>query len=156
MPHARLFVILVLYGSLTTLALAQQSGDSSSLASVAPSATLLQNTVPEEPRILSDRSLAAASAESNTTRNFRAEPLRTMQVPHTPFRVAPPDPDQKVLSSADGQGSGDETCYAIRSYLVQRDSKDSDSTHMAGYSTCRPSIRYHVKTIQAPASPAAR
>jgi len=37
------------------------------------------------------------------------------------------------------------TCYAIRSYVVARDSKDSDSTHPAGYSTCQPSNRYRVK-----------
>lgn len=38
------------------------------------------------------------------------------------------------------------TCYAIRSYVVARDSKDSDSTHPAGYSTCQPSNRYQVKS----------
>jgi hypothetical protein len=38
------------------------------------------------------------------------------------------------------------TCYAIRSYVVARDSKDSDSTHPAGYSTCQPSNRYGVKS----------
>ena len=43
----------------------------------------------------------------------------------------------------------DETCYAIRSYVVARDSKDSDATHPAGYSTCRPSSRYHMKTVEA-------
>jgi hypothetical protein len=40
----------------------------------------------------------------------------------------------------------DSICYAIRSYVVARDSKDSDSTHPAGYSTCQPSNRYQVKT----------
>jgi hypothetical protein len=40
------------------------------------------------------------------------------------------------------------TCYAIRSYVVARDSKDSDSTHPAGYSTCRPSERYQVRTAE--------
>ncbi len=40
----------------------------------------------------------------------------------------------------------DTTCYAIRSYVVARDSKDSDSTHPAGYSTCQPSNRYQVKS----------
>jgi len=40
-------------------------------------------------------------------------------------------------------------CYAIRSYVVARDSKDSDATHLAGYSTCRPANRYRVwKTVQ--------
>jgi hypothetical protein len=40
------------------------------------------------------------------------------------------------------------TCYAIRSYVVARDSKDSDSTHPAGYSTCQPAARYRVKTTE--------
>jgi hypothetical protein len=45
---------------------------------------------------------------------------------------------------------GDTTCYAIRSYVVARDSKDSDSTHPAGYSTCRRASRYHLKTAVGP------
>jgi hypothetical protein len=40
------------------------------------------------------------------------------------------------------------TCYAIRSYVVARDSKDSDSTHPAGYSTCQPATRYGVKRTE--------
>jgi hypothetical protein len=41
---------------------------------------------------------------------------------------------------------GDTTCFSIRSYVVARDSKHSDSTHPAGYSTCRRASRYHLKT----------
>lgn len=40
----------------------------------------------------------------------------------------------------------DVTCYTIRTYVVARDSKDSDSTHPAGYSTCQPSVQYQLKT----------
>jgi hypothetical protein len=40
----------------------------------------------------------------------------------------------------------DTTCYSIRSYVVARDSKDSDSTHPAGYSTCLPSNRYQLRS----------
>ncbi|HEV2470470.1 MAG TPA: hypothetical protein VGS78_14865 [Candidatus Sulfotelmatobacter sp.] len=40
-------------------------------------------------------------------------------------------------------------CYSIRSYVVARDSKNSDATHLVGYSTCRPANRYRVwKTAQ--------
>ncbi len=42
----------------------------------------------------------------------------------------------------------DTTCFAIRSYVVARDSKDSDSTHPAGYSTCQPSNRYRVRSAE--------
>jgi hypothetical protein len=51
-----------------------------------------------------------------------------------------------LVMGLDGPLDGDTTCYTIRSYVVARDSKDSDSTHMTGYSTCQPASRYRVKT----------
>jgi hypothetical protein len=52
-------------------------------------------------------------------------------------------PESAVLRS-----DSDLTCYTIRSYVVARDSKGSESTHPAGYSTCRPSDRYQVRTTE--------
>jgi len=52
------------------------------------------------------------------------------------------------LETAVLNSQSDLTCYTIRSYVVARDSKDSDSTHPAGYSTCRPSDRYQVRTTE--------
>jgi hypothetical protein len=46
----------------------------------------------------------------------------------------PPDPDTM--------------CYTIRSYVVARDTKDSDSTHPVRYSTCQPAARYRLKTTE--------
>ncbi|MFZ1010868.1 MAG: hypothetical protein WAN65_28775 [Candidatus Sulfotelmatobacter sp.] len=40
----------------------------------------------------------------------------------------------------------DATCYAIRSYLVVRDSPDSDTTHRDGSTTCVPAARFRVHT----------
>lgn len=40
------------------------------------------------------------------------------------------------------------TCFAIRSYVVARDSKDSDSTHPVSYSTCQPAARYQLRTTE--------
>ena len=51
-----------------------------------------------------------------------------------------------MVMGEDGSMEADGMCYAIRSYVVARDSKDSDSTHPVGYSTCRRSSRYHLKT----------
>jgi hypothetical protein len=42
----------------------------------------------------------------------------------------------------------DPTCYTIRTYVVARDGKDSDSTHPVRYSTCAPAERYKVKTAE--------
>jgi hypothetical protein len=41
---------------------------------------------------------------------------------------------------------GDTLCYAIRSYVVARDSKHSDSVHRVGYTTCVPASRYRLRT----------
>lgn len=53
----------------------------------------------------------------------------------TPTFVLPPD----LLA-------GGEVCLKIRSYLMARDRKNSDSTHLVGYSTCQPASRYRLKT----------
>ncbi len=69
-------------------------------------------------------------------------------------RILNPDPDAGVFVSSLGAPlEGDTTCYAIRSYVVARDAKDSDSTHPAGYSTCRPSDRYRVKSAEIRVTP---
>ena len=43
----------------------------------------------------------------------------------------------------------DSTCYVISSYVVARDQKNSDSTHLVGYSTCQPANRYRLKSVKA-------
>lgn len=48
----------------------------------------------------------------------------------------------------DRQPGDDTLCYKIRSYVVARDSKDSDSVHPVGYSTCQPASRYRLKKTQ--------
>jgi|HubBroStandDraft_2_1064218.scaffolds.fasta_scaffold427591_1 hypothetical protein len=64
---------------------------------------------------------------------------------------------RRLLESQIDRLSGEgPTCYAIRSYMVACDSKDSDSTHPAGYSTCQPVGRYGVKTITSGPEPADR
>ena len=45
----------------------------------------------------------------------------------------------------DGTVTTDSLCYNIRSYVVARDDKDSDSTHPVRVSTCIPAERYGVK-----------
>jgi hypothetical protein len=38
-------------------------------------------------------------------------------------------------------------CYKIRRYLVERDDRNSDSTHIIGYSQCQRASRYSLKGI---------
>jgi hypothetical protein len=55
--------------------------------------------------------------------------------------------DSEVLRFPTGmEFPADATCYAIRSYLVVRDSPDSDSTHRDGSTTCVPAARFRVHT----------
>jgi hypothetical protein len=63
--------------------------------------------------------------------------------------VLRPNADEGMFDSGlEPQLNADATCYSIRSYVVARDAKDSDSTHPAGYSTCLSSDRYHVKSAE--------
>jgi len=57
-----------------------------------------------------------------------------------PYPLFPGDrfPSQK-------EASEESLCYNIRSYVVARDDKDSDTTHPIGSSTCQPARRYALK-----------
>ena len=82
--------------------------------------------------------------------DFRPTPSATEPwriIPKTPgdqsmkFLIAPND--EAVLTP--GAMPTDQFCLAIRSYVVARDSKDSDSVHPAGYTTCVPASRFQLK-----------
>ena len=53
-----------------------------------------------------------------------------------------------LVMGLDGRLDDDATCYTMRSYVVARDSKDSDSTHLTGYSTCQRASKYRLKTTE--------
>jgi hypothetical protein len=56
--------------------------------------------------------------------------------------------DKGISIFPSGNGSGDLVCLMIRSYVVARDSKDSDATHFVRSSTCQLASRYQLKTTQ--------
>ena len=87
---------------------------------------------------------------------FRTAPAAK---PDEPWRIIPksdkdrtflitPEMDLKGVTP-DGPLATDFTCLSIRSYVVKRDSKNSDSVHPAGYSTCVPAKRFSLKTADA-------
>ena len=55
-------------------------------------------------------------------------------------------PNDPISLASNEQVATDTVCYKIRSYVVARDSKDSDSVHPVGYSTCQPSSKYRLRT----------
>jgi hypothetical protein len=44
----------------------------------------------------------------------------------------------------------DHVCFTMRTYVVARDRKDSDSTHLVRYSTCTPANSRGVKRVAQP------
>jgi hypothetical protein len=55
------------------------------------------------------------------------------------------DFDIRNLGSILGENDRDKVCYRIRSYIVSRENRDSDSTKLVGYSTCQPSSKYDLR-----------
>ena len=102
-------------------------------------------------------------SENPSTKGLQAPAFRTAPSakPDEHWRIIPksdkdrillmnPETDRKGMAvSPDGPLAADTLCYSIRSYLVKRDSKHSDSVHPAGYSTCVPAARYRLKTADA-------
>jgi hypothetical protein len=61
------------------------------------------------------------------------------------FMNKPTSQGPRIMVLPDGEYTADSICYSIRSYVVARDDKDSDSTHPVGSSTCQPASRYRMK-----------
>jgi hypothetical protein len=80
-----------------------------------------------------------AKADSGSARAFTPDQLYGYHVQsHPGWRKPALNPD---LQS---------TCFTLRTYVVQRDTPESDVVHPAGYTTCQPAPRFEVKvTTQA-------
>ena len=61
---------------------------------------------------------------------------------NSPTSIKAGSPNKKIQELE----SEDTICYSIRSYVVARDEKDSDSTHPVGSSTCQPVSRYGLRS----------
>jgi hypothetical protein len=61
-------------------------------------------------------------------------------------------PEEGGANAGSGALDEDEICYTMRTYLVEREYKHSDSTRPAGYTTCSPAVKFEVKTSDEHAS----
>jgi hypothetical protein len=57
-------------------------------------------------------------------------------------------PSDSSRIASDKRLIDDTVCYKMRSYVVARDSKNSDSVHPVGYSTCQPAGKYRLRTTE--------
>ncbi len=77
------------------------------------------------------------------------DPLARMRIDE--FRIDPNTLSSKAESHPplkDDRASEEAGCFKIRSYVMARDSKGSDATHLVGYTTCVPALRYGVRKVE--------
>jgi hypothetical protein len=93
----------------------------------------------------------------NRSSNFSSDPMDRMRIDqymldqgNGDFRTGRSNEAKRrtLVMGLNGPLDTDATCFTMRSYVVARDSKDSDSTHPTGYSTCQPASKYRVRTTQ--------
>ncbi len=102
---------------------------------------------PEEPWKFIPNKLADANSGKDPLNRLQIDKYKVFRSnKSTRTLLVGPEADAGMFLT--GMEGLDGTCYAIRSYVVARDSKDSDSTHPVSYSTCQPSTRYRVRTTE--------
>ena len=84
----------------------------------------------------------AAQRLAEATINYKAESNPRITTLDT-------ESDHAMVISPFAPDSSGNFCLKIRSYVVARDSKDSESTHLVRSSTCQPASRYGLKSIEA-------
>ena len=129
----------------SALACAQTQTKTDSLpgSDQAPAANTLATVASSEPwKIIPNQPMHAASG-NNAQERLQVDKYKTD--PRT-LLLGPEADAGMILSGLSGDVDGVTTCLKIRSYVVARDSKDSDSTHLVSYSTCQPASRYRLKT----------
>ena len=148
MTAIRLLMAISLVCSLSAFAQTQNDRTTpGNDAAVAPKS--LAGATSEPWKILSE-SPAGWSTTTSTARpsiDHSRDPFSLGANPSGPLLSGIIDPNISVRNSVAG---GDSYCLKIRSYVVARDSKNSDSVHPAGYTTCVPASRFRLRTTVEP------
>jgi hypothetical protein len=103
----------------------------------------------------SDSALQSASqqAAGNSLRSDWLDASGIVRPDYSGMAASFSDQDRRRFDSA---RDGDLTCYTIHSYLVKRQSPDSDVTEPVGHSTCQRASKYNVKKVEGPDKPPSR
>jgi hypothetical protein len=92
--------------------------------------------------------------QQQVSQAFSTDAGRSLLATNPSFRLnGSVDP---MMVTSDKRPIDDTVCYKIRSYVVARDRKDSDSVHPVGYSTCQPASKYRLRVTQMTAGSAQR
>jgi hypothetical protein len=147
MTLTRLVLAALLICSLPAFAQDQQLIATQNADNVAAFATNHEASTPSEPwRIIPNRS---SEFSSDSIDRMRVDQY-VLDQGKADFRSgrSKESKTRTLVMGLNGPLDTDATCFTMRSYVVARDSKDSDSTHPTGYSTCQPASKYRVKATQ--------
>jgi len=146
MPVARLLAVLLMVCSAS--AFAQKQSDPFTGSTQAAESSKSADVTASEPWRIIPNQPANEGAERSPLDRLRTDEYKIFQIKRDGrTRIFSIDAD--TASDMEGPLEADTTCYAIRSYVVARDDRDSDSTHPVGSSTCQPASRYRLKNTQA-------
>ena|ERR1700686_3388881 len=147
MTSARLLAAALLFYSLSAFAQDRQTVSGNGVSALVTNGEA--TATPSEPwRVIPNRpDFSLDSADRIRVDQYRLD--RGQLDPRTGRPKMEAQTGRAIMGEEESM-EADATCYAIRSYVVARDSKDSDSTHPASYSTCRRASRYHLKTAVGP------
>jgi hypothetical protein len=143
MTSARLLAAALLFYSLSAFTQDRQTVSGNGVSALVTNGEA--TATPSEPwRVIPN----APDFSSNSADRIRVDQYRLDRGQLDP-RPGRPKMEAQIggaIMGDEGSMEADAMCYAIRSYVVARDSRDSDSTHPVDYSTCRRASRYHLKT----------
>jgi len=134
----------------STLALAQKNITVSAVSDPAVTANNSMTAATSEPWMIFPNQPSQAAAEKDPLNRLQIDQFKGLRS-KTDARtlLLGPESDAAILlSGVGGDLISDATCLKIRSYVVARDSKNSDSTHPVSYSTCQPASRYRLRTTE--------
>lgn len=138
-------------------------------AFLSSAALFAQDTAPHEPQVPDNSNLASTSQRrrslidqlGSTRATVPPSPLLRFEPGGQPVFGHEQLSETKVLNVQEvgpfaipPEAFADRYCLKIRSYQMARDSKNSDSTHLVGYSTCLPASRYRLRTAVGSTQPA--
>ncbi len=151
MPRVRLLVLLLLACSAFTFAQrASERPESNStiVQQSSDSAFNLEAKSDSEPWRIIPRDLSSPKSAQDGIEHpdFDANQSRTGQKKKFVWESTP-NSGAQTASKPEGVNPGDMMCLTMRTYVVARDNKHSDSTHLVGYSTCQPALRYGLKKV---------
>jgi hypothetical protein len=133
----------------STLAFAQKNTDSLAVSDQAAAASNPATAASSEPWKFISNQPADTTAGKDPLDRLEIDKFKVYRskTDARTLLVGPEADAGMFLSGLDGTDA-DTTCFKIRSYVVARDSKNSDSTHPVSYSTCQPASRYRLKTTE--------